>query len=302
VRLSVIIPTRNRAHAIVGCLNSVAKSLACAAPLDAEIVVVDNASTDETSAAVEAWGTTSIFPVRVILEPKPGISRARNCGFRTARGQFIVCTDDDCRMSEDYIQAALRHDADDVDLVLRGGRVELGDPTDLALSIKTSTTSERWSRSMKSAQRQNLGNCILGCNMTLRRALFEKLGPFDERLGTPFLPASEDTDYILRAYLAGVTVEYVPDMTVFHHHGRKQVTVGHKLMRNYIIGSGALYAKHFFKDPNLARQFYWDLKNLIREIWAGKNGYMPEIEFSYKTLIGYNLLGAARYIASCLSR
>jgi glycosyltransferase involved in cell wall biosynthesis len=42
MKLSVIIATRNRAHAIAGCLDSVAASLANASLLDAEIVVVDN--------------------------------------------------------------------------------------------------------------------------------------------------------------------------------------------------------------------------------------------------------------------
>jgi glycosyltransferase involved in cell wall biosynthesis len=39
MKLSVIVATRNRAHAIAGCLDSIAASLAKAAPLDAEIVV-----------------------------------------------------------------------------------------------------------------------------------------------------------------------------------------------------------------------------------------------------------------------
>jgi glycosyltransferase involved in cell wall biosynthesis len=53
MKLSVIVSTRNRAHAIVGCLDSIAASLAKAAPLDAEIVVVDNGSQDATSRIVE---------------------------------------------------------------------------------------------------------------------------------------------------------------------------------------------------------------------------------------------------------
>jgi hypothetical protein len=44
MRLSVVVATRDRAHAIAGCLDSIAAALANAAPLDAEIVVVDNAS------------------------------------------------------------------------------------------------------------------------------------------------------------------------------------------------------------------------------------------------------------------
>ena len=48
MKLSVIVATRNRGHAITPCLDSIAASIAHAAPLDAEIVVIDNGSTDNT--------------------------------------------------------------------------------------------------------------------------------------------------------------------------------------------------------------------------------------------------------------
>ena len=51
MKLSIIIATRNRAHAIVGCLDSIPPAFAKAGPLDAEIVVVDNGSTDNTGSS-----------------------------------------------------------------------------------------------------------------------------------------------------------------------------------------------------------------------------------------------------------
>src|SRR5438128_2556469 len=103
MKLSVIIATRNRAYAIAGCLDSVAASLATASPLDAEIVVVDNGSTDATSAIVQQWASSSPFPVRLLLEPKAGLSRAHNQALRTAQGQLFAITDDDCRMHKNYV-------------------------------------------------------------------------------------------------------------------------------------------------------------------------------------------------------
>jgi glycosyltransferase involved in cell wall biosynthesis len=64
MKLSVIVATRNRAHAITCCLDSIAASLAHAASLDAEIVVVDNGSTDATSEIVKRWASACPFPVR----------------------------------------------------------------------------------------------------------------------------------------------------------------------------------------------------------------------------------------------
>jgi GT2 family glycosyltransferase len=132
--------------------------------------------------------------------------------------------------------------------------------------------------------------------MVMRRALFERLGPFDERFGSAEIRASEDTEFVFRAYLADVPIEYVPDMLVFHHHGRKKIDVGKDLMRNYLIGNGAVYAKYMFKDPNLCRQFYWDMKGAISEMVIGNRDDGLELFLSHKTRIAYNVIGAAKFL------
>ena len=132
--------------------------------------------------------------------------------------------------------------------------------------------------------------------MTMRRALVDKLGPFDERFGTgSSIESNEDTDYLFRAYLEGFTLEYVPDMTVFHYHGRKQKSAGYKLYRSYSIGTGAIYAKYLFKHPNLCLPFYWDIKKSIKEIVFRTNLFYPVIDFSFKHKVAYAVLGAVRY-------
>jgi len=56
MKVSVIVCTRNRAQSIIGFLETIAQALTNAAPLDAEIVVVDGSSSDNTSAVVRKWG------------------------------------------------------------------------------------------------------------------------------------------------------------------------------------------------------------------------------------------------------
>jgi glycosyltransferase involved in cell wall biosynthesis len=298
MKLSVIVATRNRAHAIAGCLDSIAAAFANAAPLDAEIIVVDNGSTDDTAAVVKAWADTSAVPVQVLSEPKAGLSRAQNRAIRAAHGDLLAFTDDDCRLSKTYVSDLLRHDAADAaDLVLRGGRIELGDPTDLPLTINTSPTRSRWNRSMNSARHECLSGQINGCNIAMRRAVVERIGLFDERWGPgATMPSGGDTDYLFRAYLADISLEYVPDMAVSHFHGRKTNAVGLKLMRQYMIANGALCAKYFFRHPDLCRPFYWDIKNSIREILSGTNTFLPNIGFSHKDKVTCRLRGVAQYV------
>jgi glycosyltransferase involved in cell wall biosynthesis len=207
MKLSVIIATRNRAYAIPGCLDSIAAAFASVAPLDAEIVVVDNGSTDTTAEIITAWANANAVPMQSLFEPQAGLSRAHNRALLFAQGELLAFTDDDCRMHKDYVIDLLRHDAADTELVLRGGRVELGDPTDLPLTIKTTPDRIRWNRRMNSARHQPITGEINGCNMTMRRALVEKIGPFDERFGSgSIIPSGGDSDYLFRAYLAGFTL------------------------------------------------------------------------------------------------
>jgi GT2 family glycosyltransferase len=298
MKLSIIIATRNRAHAIGRCLDSAAASLHHAELRDdAEIVVVDNGSSDDTSSVLGKWANGNWVPSQMIFEPRVGKAAALNMALRSARGELLAFTDDDCRLHPEFVNDLLRHNAGDTGLVLRGGRTELGDPTDLPFTINTNPTARRWSLAENSARHANLADAIAGCNMAMRRALVERLGPFDEDFG-PGAPvgSGEDTDYLFRAYLDGAIIEYVPDMTVFHHHGRKTPAEGRELFRRYMIGSGALNAKYIRKHPNLCRQTYWDLKHVLREIVTGTNLFLPGIEFSHTDKLACVARGATRYL------
>src|ERR1700726_4593138 len=121
MKLSFIVGTKNRAYAIRPCLDSIATAFANAAPLDAEIVIVDNGSTDNTTDTIKAWAARTSVPVRLLYEPQPGISRAHNHALRFASGELLAFTDDDCRLHPEYINDFLRYDAADAGPVLRGG-------------------------------------------------------------------------------------------------------------------------------------------------------------------------------------
>jgi GT2 family glycosyltransferase len=213
-------------------LNSVSAAIAYAAPLDAEIIVVDNGSTDETGSIIRAWASTANVPVRHLFEPKPGLSRSHSRALLEAQGELLAFTDDDCRLTTNYVTDLLRHYDADSEPVLRGGRVELGDPFDLPLTIRITPEPILWNRRANSARHQPITGMINGCNMTMTRGIVETLGPFDERFGPGGVVGSGgDSDYLFRAYLAGFTLAYVPDMAVVHWHGRKTAAQGRKLLQ-----------------------------------------------------------------------
>ncbi len=297
MRVSVIVCTRNRSDTISPCLESIAAAVSSAAPIEAEVIIVDNGSTDGTPGVIAAWANKQTFPVSLILEARKGLSVARNCALRAAQGDLIAFTDDDCRLSSQYINDLLQHDAKDTGLVLRGGRVDLGDLNDLPLTIKIGTSEQRWQRSTASVRHQNLGDSLLGCNLTMRKELVQVIGYFDERLGAGSkIPGGEDIDYIYRAYRSGVTIAYVPNMAVTHMHGRKTPEDGWMLFRSYAFGAGALYAKYLFQYPSFCRPLYWDFRNAVKEIMISANTFMPSIGFSHQDKVLYSLLGAGKYV------
>ncbi len=263
VDVSVIVCTRNRAHAVTASLASIAAAAQACGDLDVELVVVDNASTDETPAVVEAWAKSVALPVRLVREDRKGLAVSRNTGVRTARGVILALTDDDCRLALDYIRVLHGLFAGDAGMAVRGGRVDLGDPSDLPFTIKTDLAPSVYDGE------QHPGGFIHGCNMAMTRATFDRVGPFDERFGAGApCEAGEDTDYLYRAHLAGIPVEYAPALAVAHFHGRKSRAEITKLNGIYARGNGALYLKHA-RHWQLFRNFVWDLKGSARELVGG---------------------------------
>ncbi len=302
MKISVLVCTRDRADTLVGCLESIKVAIFNIAPTPAEIVVVDNGSTDHTVTVVAAFAAECSFPVHYVLEPKAGVSRAKNTGIRAAKGDLLVLTDDDCRLDPAHLQDALRHDSGDAAPVLRGGRVNLGDPTDLAITIKTEEVAKRWHRSMNVTRVENLGNAVVGCNLAVRRELIEAVGGFDESLGPGCrIPAAEDTDFVFKTYLQGFEIEYVPDMAVSHFHGRKSPSEGFGLFRNYMIGNGAMYAKYLFKHPNFAKQFYWDAKASVRDLFRKRSYIVPAANFYNFDKVRFCVSGFFLYLGQKVS-
>ena len=92
--ISTIVCTYNRADMLRSALASL-YDLATDGEFTYEIVVIDNASTDATPAAIAAAAAESSAPLRGVHEPQKGVVAARNRGIREARGRWIAFFDDD---------------------------------------------------------------------------------------------------------------------------------------------------------------------------------------------------------------
>jgi glycosyltransferase involved in cell wall biosynthesis len=100
--ITVAICTFNRADSLRRTLDSLG-ALELPTGLAWELVVVNNKSTDHTDDVIgEYWGR---LPVRRELEPRPGLSNARNRAIDVAKGEYIVWTDDDVVVDPGWLRA-----------------------------------------------------------------------------------------------------------------------------------------------------------------------------------------------------
>ena len=294
VDISIIVCTLNRAGSLENTLASVADAIRNVPNAEVEVVLVNNSSTDNTQDVIESWAELMQFQVKPILESRKGLSFARNTAVAYSSGKILVFTDDDCTLNGDYLVRMLEHYERDSEPVIRGGRVELGDPTDQPFSILLGD------QTLRRTDLTSLGGFIIGANMTMAREVFKSVGLFDTRFGAgAIFMAGEDTDFIYRAHRAGIPVEYVPDMIVKHFHGRKDRSSIDSLNYGYTISEGAIYAKHI-RDVKLLKHFYWNCRKWVRGLATGHHLYDETFGVTYTTLIRNTVKGMALYGAYTL--
>lgn len=96
--LSVVIITRNRAESLKDTLESLARQ---SRPAD-EVIVVNNASTDNTREVALSYQDK--LNIKYVLESKISIPHSRNAGVSAASGDIVVSLDDDCVADVDWLK------------------------------------------------------------------------------------------------------------------------------------------------------------------------------------------------------
>lgn len=99
--VSIIICTRNRAAHLQKTLRALGAT-SVPPQLEIELLVVDNGSTDRTALVVEANAPRG-WSVHRVVESEPGVARARNRGIAETAGDVLLFTDDDVRVSREWI-------------------------------------------------------------------------------------------------------------------------------------------------------------------------------------------------------
>ena len=207
--LSVIIPTYRGRDLLMRYLPFIEEAIGG----EGEIVVVDDASTDDTVNALQ-----DRFPqVKIVArQSNGGFSKSVNDGILATSGEFVVLLNNDVEVSPDFLQPLLPL-FDDETVFSVSPAVILPNADNLDEGAKTG----RWHHGMFfSGQRQGVRATTpvlyaTGCAAIYRRSMLESLGGFDEAY-SPFY--YEDADLGYRAWKRGWRSIYQPTSTVYHQH------------------------------------------------------------------------------------
>jgi GT2 family glycosyltransferase len=250
-RVSVILCTRNRPEGARACVEAIQTTRHPAL----EIIVVDNAPSDDRTQSMVAELAQRDSRVRYIREPRPGLSVARNRGVGAALGEIVAFTDDDVIVDPLWLNGLLRG-------FHRGAQI--GCVTGIVVTASLLLPAERyfdrrvwWSSSCAPAvygrepgpsdsamHPYASGKFGTGANFAFRRDAILAIGGFDNSLGAGSLTqGGEDLDAFVRLLRAGYGLCYEPAAVVLHHH-RVDIESLVRQMRGYGLGLGAYLTKY----------------------------------------------------------
>jgi glycosyltransferase involved in cell wall biosynthesis len=223
-KVSVIVPVKNGAAYIRELLNSLMQIEYEKDKL--EIIVVDGNSTDKTREIV------SEYPVKLLLEERPGLNAARNTGIKNSNGEIIVFTDADCIIPKDWIKKFVEN-FQDPQVGCVGGNVIgyydsfLSHYSDESLIPVMRIFGKREVlASVKPPQKYPAG-----CNMALRQDAIKKAGLFDEDIKYGF----DEDELVERTCKIGYKMVLDPNVLVKHKH---RPVLRELLRQNFSYGRG----------------------------------------------------------------
>jgi GT2 family glycosyltransferase len=245
-----VIVSYNTRDDLLRCLAA----LRANARVSLETIVVDNASSDGSAAAVR-----SAFPeVRVVeCAENLGFARANNLARREARAAYLLVLNSDAEVRAGCVEALCRLLDERPDVGIVGPRT-LG--ADSAPQVSFGPALTPWSewrqrRLVRGVRRrepwaltraaalcavEHAPNWVSGSCLMARRQAFDQVGGFDES----FFLYEEDVDLCVRVRAAGFRVAFTPAAEVVHHLGRSMATAAARARFEYQRSHLLYYRKH----------------------------------------------------------
>jgi N-acetylglucosaminyl-diphospho-decaprenol L-rhamnosyltransferase len=233
--LSIVIVNWNVCELLRRCLLSVDKALP--PDLAAEVVVVDNASSDGSADMVRRE-----FPaVRLVASDENlGYARGNNRGAAETSGRYLLILNPDTEVAGNALATMVRYLDERPPVGAVGPQLRYADGTlqssrrrfpTLATAFCESTLLHQWFPNNRAARRYHLSDrpadapqavdWLVGAALMIRREAWQQVGPLDES----FFMYFEELDWCRRCQAAGWEIHYVPAAQIVHYEGKSSEQV-----------------------------------------------------------------------------
>ena len=230
--VSVVIPVRNRPDGIRACLESL--TALDYPPGRVEVLVIDDASTDDTPAVVAAYPDAS---VNLVAQPvNRGQSECRNIGAEAATGELVAFIDSDCLAGTAWL-STLAGTFANPGVVAAGGAVREARPVTWIARYEAAMSPLHKGEQPARVVPGSSVDFLPSCNLVVRRQAFLDAGGFDASLRF-----GEDVDLVWRLCDRG-EVRYEPLGAVWHEHrDRLRPFLGNRLR---YVAAQSMFLKRF---------------------------------------------------------
>jgi GT2 family glycosyltransferase len=256
LKLSIVIVNYNVRYFLELCLHSVKAAIEAAA---AEIIVVDNASLDDSCQMVK-----TLFPEVILIENKEnlGFSKANNIGVRAAKGEFICILNPDTVVVEHTFSKLISFAENQENLGVIGCKLIDGTGKFLPESKRNLPVVKVALQKMRGNATNYYANHIgeneiakvevlVGAFMVLKSSVFNELGGFDE----DYFMYGEDIDLSYKATKMGLNNFYYGATTIIHYKGES--TLKDSLYAKRFYGAMQIFYKKHFKSNILFDTLVW---------------------------------------------
>lgn len=240
--VSVVILTYNNWEYTSACLAAV---LGCSDYPNLEIIVVDNASSDQTREQLR--GLERRGPrVRVVLnDANLGFAAGNNVGLRLARGEFVILLNNDTVVTRGWVRDLIRPMQLDPRIGLTGPLTNnIGNEQKVKPGYGDIEEMHRWARRFVRGRLRrtfDTGNLAFFC-VAIRRGVLEGVGLLDEVYGIGFF---EDDDYCRRVRQADYRLVIADDVFVHHHLSASTAMLGHQAKDELMARNKAVFEERW---------------------------------------------------------
>ncbi len=243
--ISVILCTYNRDRYIFNVLQSIAEG--DLPHSEYEIVLVDNNSNDNTKAECDRF--VERYPdikFNYCVERQQGLSYARNCGIRQAKGDLLVYVDDDALVNKEYLSTYADFFARNGNAVAAGGPIlpqydGCEEPEWMSHYTRQLVTGKLY---LGEREREFPHDAFPGGgNAAYRKSVFDAVGLFNVELGRKgnSLIGAEEKDLFDKMTSRGMKFYYLPTAILYHLIPPKKLTKDYFNRLTYGIGVSEHY-------------------------------------------------------------